>query len=178
MGYLFTSARLGFREWKNSDVKKLAAINADPAVMEFFPAIQNTQQTTDFITRMQTEMADKGYCYFAVDKLDNGVLIGFIGLSEKTFEADFTPCTDIGWRLGKEHWNKGYATEGAIRCLQYGLDELQLDKIIAIAPKVNVKSEMVMQKAGMRKVSEFIHPLLLNDERLKVCVLYEALRKS
>ena len=123
-------------------------------------------------------MAERTYCYFAVDKLDDGTFIGFIGLAYKTFETDFTPCVDIGWRLCKKEWNKGFATEGAKRCLAYGLDELGIKKINCIAPKVNIRSEQVMKKAGMSKVKEFIHPLLLNDERLRECVLYETVTQD
>jgi RimJ/RimL family protein N-acetyltransferase len=99
--------------------------------------------------------------------------IGFIGLSEKSFEAVFTPCIDIGWRLSTEEWNKGYATEGAKRCLEYANEVLKLEKIVSIAPKINLKSEQVMKKIGMEKVMEFVHPLLINDERLRDCVLYQ-----
>jgi RimJ/RimL family protein N-acetyltransferase len=83
---------------------------------------------------------------FRVDKLENNEFIGFIGLSEKSFEAEFTPCIDIGWRLSSEEWNKGYATEGAKRCLEYANEVLKLEKIVSIAPKINVKSERVMEK--------------------------------
>jgi RimJ/RimL family protein N-acetyltransferase len=171
--YLFTSPRLGFRNWKEEDIAMMAEINADADVMKYFPAIQSIGETAAFIEKMQKQMAEKGYCYFAVDKLEDGAFIGFIGLSEKTFEAAFTPCIDIGWRLSKKEWNNGYATEGAKRCLEYGLNELNIPKIVAIAPKINTPSERVMQKIGMVKVSEFIHPLLANDERLQLCVLYQ-----
>jgi RimJ/RimL family protein N-acetyltransferase len=171
--YLFTSPRLGFRNWKEEDIAMMAEINADADVMKYFPAIQSIGETAAFIEKMQKQLAEKGYCYFAVDKLEDGAFIGFIGLSEKTFEAAFTPCIDIGWRLSKKEWNNGYATEGAKRCLEYGLNELNIPKIVAIAPKINTPSERVMQKIGMVKVSEFIHPLLANDERLQLCVLYQ-----
>ena len=59
---------------------------------------------------MQNQFAEKGFCYFAVDKLENSEFIGLICLSEQTFEADFTPCIDIGWRLASAEWNKGNAT--------------------------------------------------------------------
>src|SRR5580698_8035695 len=97
--YLFKSERLGFRNWQKADLPLLAEINADPEVMKFFPGIHNLAQTGSFIERMQKHLVDKGYCYYAVDKLVDGSFIGFIGLSQQTFEADFTPCIDIGWRL-------------------------------------------------------------------------------
>src|SRR5215217_2088036 len=114
--YIFRSERLGFRNWQESDIIPMAAINADPEVMRYFPAIQTTSQTQDFIQKMQLQFQERGYCYFAVELLKTNTLIGFTGLSDKTFESDFTPCIDIGWRLGTAHWNKGYATEGAARC--------------------------------------------------------------
>ena len=171
--YLFKSERLGFRNWQDADVDKMAAMNSDPGVMEFFPGLQGRQKTEEFINRMRKQMLDKGYCYFAVDKLEDGTFIGFIGLSGQTFPAAFTPCIDIGWRLSKKEWNKGYATEGAKRCLYYGFNELKLKTIHALAPKVNLRSENVMKKIGMKKISEFVYPLLVNDQRLSECVLYK-----
>lgn len=171
--YLFTSARLGFRNWQEADIKPMAAINADPSVMEFFPTVKTYEETAGFILRMQQQFAEKGYCYFAVDRLNDHTFIGFIGLSWQTFEADFTPCADIGWRLARTAWGKGYATEGARRCLEYAFNELQLNNVLSMAPKLNIRSEEVMKKIGMQKVKDFTHPLLLQDERLKTCVLYK-----
>ncbi len=172
MTYLFHSARLGFRNWSDADIDPMAAISADEEVMKYFPAVATFEQTTAFISRMQEEFAEKGYCYFAVDELSTNTFIGFIGLSWKTFEADFTPCVDIGWRLSPSAWNKGFATEGAIRCLDYAFDTLRLDKVYSMAPKVNTPSEHVMQKAGMIKIGEFEHPLLQDQPELRQCVLY------
>ena len=171
--YIFKSDRLGFRNWLESDIELMCEINADRNVMEFFPGIVSKDQTIEFIEKMQKQFKEKGFCYFAVDKLENNEFIGFIGLSEKSFEAEFTPCIDIGWRISSKEWNKGYATEGAIRCLEYANEFLKLEKIVSIAPKINEKSERVMEKIGMEKVLEFEHPLLINDERLRDCLLYQ-----
>lgn len=172
MTYLFHSTRLGFRNWVESDIEPMAAISADKEVMKYFPAVASYQQTAAFVERMQNEFAEKGYCYFAVDEISTGSFIGFIGLTWKTFEADFTPCVDIGWRLKPSAWNKGYATEGAIRCLDYAFDNLNLDKVYSMAPKINTPSQRVMQKADMIKVGEFEYPLLKDHPELKDCVLY------
>lgn len=171
--YLFQSPRLGFRNWIDADLPKLSAINADPEVMEFFPGTLNPEQNAAFIERMQGMLHDKGFCYFAVDQLSNGAFIGFIGLCEQTYEAPFTPCVDIGWRLDKNHWYKGYATEGATRCLEYGFNELGLKNIKSTAPKINLKSIRVMEKIGMHQQLEFKHPRLLDVPRLVDCVCYE-----
>lgn len=170
--YLFKSKRLGFRTWTNSDLVPMSHINSDSEVMQFFPKTQTQDDTANFIERMQNSYAKNGFCYFAVDRLEKDELIGFIGLSIQTFEADFTPITDIGWRLSRKYWGKGFATEGAKRCLDYAFDSHKLDKVFSTAPIINLPSIAVMAKIGMQKVKEFEHPLLLNNERLKRCVLY------
>lgn len=172
MNYLFESERLGFRAWSAEDLPRMAAINADPEVMRFFPATVTEQQTQDFITRMQVMFQEKGYCYYAVDEKAGGNLIGFIGLFWQTYEAPFTPATDIGWRLAKKFWGKGYATEGAARCLRHAFDELRLDRVVATAPSVNQPSVHVMEKIGLQKLGEFIHPRLAGNPRLEHCVYY------
>jgi RimJ/RimL family protein N-acetyltransferase len=171
--YIFTSERLGFRNWNLNDIDKMHEINSDEKVMEFFPGIPTKEQTTEFVERMKNQFDNKGFCYFAVDKLDNNEFIGFIGLSEQTYEADFTPCVDIGWRIKSSEWNKGFASEGAKKCLDYARDELKLVNVYSIAPKINTKSEHIMTKIGLKKQNEFEHSLLTNNDRLKTCVLYK-----
>ncbi len=170
--YLFTSQRLGFRNWIESDIPKMAAVSADPIVMEFFPAVQNMKQTTAFVERMQKIFKEKSHCFFPTERLDDGQFIGFIGIGYSTFESNFTPAPDIGWRLSKEFWGNGYATEGAKSCLKYAFEELKLPNIISVASIVNVPSINVMKKIGMKKVGEFVHPKLLEFPKIKDCVCY------
>lgn len=171
--YLFTSQRLGFRCWEDEDIIPMTDINADTEVMKFFPATQGREQTVAFIQRMQTQYGEKGYCYFAVDTLHDGRFIGFIGLSFQTFEAPFTPCVDIGWRLAQSSWGNGYATEGALGCVQYGFQLPGIEEIYSMAPLVNEPSIRVMQKIGMEYISGFRHPFLDGNDRLEYCVLYK-----
>ncbi|MBK9353560.1 MAG: GNAT family N-acetyltransferase [Bacteroidetes bacterium] len=171
--YLFKSQRLGFRNWESADIDELHKINSDKKVMEFFPSVSTKKQTIEFIEKMKSQFSEKGFCYYAVDKLENNNFIGFIGLSEQNFIADFTPCVDIGWRIKYSEWNKGFATEGAIKCLQYAFEVLKIEEIFSIAPKINLKSTHIMAKIGLKKQNEFEHPLLKNDARLKTCVLFK-----
>jgi RimJ/RimL family protein N-acetyltransferase len=170
--YLFTSERLGFRGWAEADIAALAAMNSDPEVMEFFPGMQSRAETEAFVVRMQQLLEALKLCYFAVDEMETGEFIGFIGLSEKTFEADFTPCIDIGWRIKRAMWNRGFATEGARRCVGYGFETLRLHRIVSMAPRVNVKSVGIMERIGMQWICDFKHPMLKGDARLEDCVLY------
>jgi len=171
--YLFTSERLGFRNWIDSDISKMIDINSNPDVMKFFPAIATKIQTAEFIDRMKLMYIEKGYCYFAVDQLKDKSFIGFIGLCYQTYKSQFTPGVDIGWRLNKKYWNNGFATEGAKKCLDYGFNKLELKEIIATAPIINIKSIRIMEKIGMNKLIEFKHPRLRSDKRLENCLCYK-----
>lgn len=174
--YVFTSERLGFRSWQDTDLEHMAAINADPEVMRYFPALQDLEQTKAFVGRMQDMYADKGFCYFAVDLLETYEFIGFIGLSIPNYEAHFTPCIDIGWRLAKRFWGKGYAAEGALACLKYGFETLKFEEVVATCPTINTPSENVMIKAGMTFSGLFLHPLLHHTPHLQQCKLYKISR--
>jgi len=171
--YLFTSKRLGFRNWLDSDIDKMIAISADKNVMRFFPATAKPEQTRDFILRMQNQYQKTGYCYFAVDLLETQEFMGFIGLNHFNYEAPFSPGTDIGWRLAEKFWGNGYATEGAIRCLEYAFKDLKLNQIVATATEANVPSISIMNKIGMHFKTNFKHPRLKGFPEIENCVCYE-----
>ncbi|HET9136268.1 MAG TPA: GNAT family N-acetyltransferase [Candidatus Kapabacteria bacterium] len=158
--YIFQSERLGFRKWIESDRALFASLNADPVVMEFFPAPLTSSETDQFIERIEKQFDDYGYGLYAVDSFEDNSFIGFIGLSHPRFESPFTPCVEIGWRLAKEYWNRGFATEGAAACLEYGFSVLGLDEILSFTATHNTRSENVMKKIGMQKIGEFDHPAL------------------
>jgi ribosomal-protein-alanine N-acetyltransferase len=119
MIYLQTQ-RLVFRDWTEDDLIVFQKMNSDPGVMEYFPKILSNEKSRAFYNRIQDELADSGYGLYAVETRHNGQFIGFIGFHKATFDADFTPCIEIGWRLKRESWGNGYATEGAKACLEYG----------------------------------------------------------
>ncbi len=171
--YIFTSERLGFRNWTFDDTELLFEINTDEDVMEFFPYKPSKEDTLDFMNRMRQMYEEKGFCYFAVDRLDNNEFIGFIGLCEQTYVKDLDSFVDIGWRLKKSIWNKGYATEGAKACLDFGFNQIELESIYSVAPEINIKSERIMKKIGMQHIKTFEHPKLKDYKELVSCVLYK-----
>ncbi|UCE70307.1 MAG: GNAT family N-acetyltransferase [Flavobacteriaceae bacterium] len=171
--YLFSSDRLGFRNWMDSDLPDFIRLNADPEVMEYFPRPLTPEETMASMERFQRQFSVKGYTYFAADLLQTGEFIGFIGLSWQDYQAPFTPATDIGWRLLKEFWGKGYATEGAKQCLEFAFENLNLEEVVSVCPATNLRSELVMKKIGMQEMGKFEHPGLLGLPRLNPCVWYE-----
>lgn len=168
----FTTTRLVFRDWQPRDLADFRTMNQDSSVMAYFPNILTDQETDSFYQVIQDEFVQLGYGLFAVDTQADGQFIGFIGFHRATFPASFTPCLEIGWRLKREVWGKGLATEGALACLRYGFDQLNINEVYSFTSKINRRSERVMQKIGMTKLAEFQHPSIAPDHRLCHHVLY------
>ncbi len=171
---MLETARLVLRPWQDSDRDPWARITADPAVMEFFPSVLTREKSDEFITRMEAAYARDKFAFLAAEAKDDGRFIGFIGLLTTTFEAHFTPCVEIGWRLAKAEWGKGFAVEGARRCLEYGFKERGLEEIVSLTSTLNLKSIRVMQKLGMTTdpSENFSHPRIEAGHRLSEHVLY------
>lgn len=171
--YIFKSERLGFRNWVDDDLTEFAELNADLDVMEYFPKALTEKETADFIYRLKKHYEKNGYNYFATEILETEEFIGFIGLAYQEYKTDFTPAVDIGWRLKKNAWGKGYATEGAKKCLDFAFNDLNLGKIISTCPENNTRSENVMKKIGMIKKGVFNHPKLKEYPEYEKCIYYE-----
>ncbi|SFO43292.1 Protein N-acetyltransferase, RimJ/RimL family [Algoriphagus ornithinivorans] len=170
--YIFQSERLGFRTWSESDLEAIFQIDSDPEIMHFFEKPFTLEESQKRIQKMNQTFQKEGFCYFAVDFLASGELAGTIGLGRKDFEASFTPCIDIGWRLAKKYWNQGLASEGALACIGYAR-QLGLKEIYSYATTANQASLQVMRKIGMKFIEEFEHPELLNQPRLQPFSLFK-----
>ncbi len=171
--YIFTSERLGFRNWDADDISQFSAMNRDSEVMRHFPKRLAENETLMLMQRFQDHYEKNGYCYFATEILSSGEFIGFIGLAYQSYETAYTPAIDIGWRLKKSAWGKGYATEGAKKCLEYAFEELKINNIISVCTENNKNSENVMKKIGMYKAGMFNHPKLKDYPNLERCVCYK-----
>src|ERR1700722_13575950 len=165
--YILTTPRLGLRRWLPADIPPYARMNQDPAVREFFPNLMTYDESAASVRVIERHFDEYGYGLYAVDLLSTGEFIGFDGFSHPGFDAFFTPCVEIGWRLRREAWGFGYATEGAAACLRYGFEELGLERIYSFTAVPNVRSERVMQKIGMKKAGEFDHPKLKEGHWLR-----------
>jgi len=171
MIYLETS-RLRLRDWKKADLEPFYLMNADKKVMSYFPKTLSTDETNIFYQAIITEFKEYGFGLYAVELKDSKEFIGFTGFHRAVFQADFTPCIEIGWRLKKEAWGKGYATEGAKACLHYGFSQLNLTDVYSFTANINTPSQNVMKKIGMSYVKSFNHPKLDISSPLCEHVLY------
>lgn len=169
--------RLLLRDWNTSDLDPFIEMNKDTDVMNYFPKLLTDHETLDLYNKISAEFDDYGYGLYAVELKETGEFIGFIGFHWATFESDFTPCIEIGWRLKKTRWGNGYATEGAMACLDYGFNQLNVDQIISFTAAVNTPSQRVMEKIGLTYVNTFDFPGL-DNEKLRNHVLYSLDRQS
>jgi RimJ/RimL family protein N-acetyltransferase len=120
--------RLLLRRWRVEDRAPFAAMNADPRVMEHFPGLLTREESDLRVDRIEAHFEKHGFAQWAVEIPGVAPFAGFVGLSVPPFEASFTPCVEVGWRLAVEYWGKGYATEGARAALAFGFNELQLNE--------------------------------------------------
>jgi [ribosomal protein S5]-alanine N-acetyltransferase len=164
--------RLILRDWRESDLLPFSDMNKDPEVMEFFPCILSPEETALLYRKITDFIKEYGFGLFAVESKQTQQFVGFIGFSQPTFTSFFTPCVEIGWRLVRQSWNQGLATEGAKACLMHGFSALGFKEIYSWTAKVNTKSINVMKKIGLEYRGEFEHPNVAIGHRLRRHVLY------
>lgn len=155
-------------------------MNADARVMEHFPKLLSREDSDAIVARTAAHFEQHGFGLWAVEIPGVAPFAGFIGLAIPQFEAAFTPCVEIGWRLAAEYWGNGYATEGARAALMFGFQELKLSEILSFTVPANVRSRRVMEKLGMTHdaADDFDHPLLPAGHRLSRHVLYRIARRD
>jgi RimJ/RimL family protein N-acetyltransferase len=168
------TSRLLLRRWQESDREPFYRLNSDPRVMEFFPACLTREESDALVARADAHFETHGFGPCAVELRQTGEFAGFIGLMVPRFESWFTPCVEIGWRLGQSHWNQGFATEGAKAVLEYAFGPLGLREVVSFTVPGNLPSRRVMEKLGLVYAGEFDHPELPDGHSLRRHVLYRS----
>jgi len=168
------TSRLLLRRWTDEDLPAFARLNADPQVMEHFPKQLDRSESDAVAARILAHFDERGFGLWAVSVRGGDPFIGFVGLNVPAFQAPFTPCVEIGWRLAREHWGHGYASEAARAALAFGFNELQLAEIVSFTVPANVRSRSVMERIGMRHspADDFLHPMLPAGHPLQPHVFY------
>jgi ribosomal-protein-alanine N-acetyltransferase len=164
--------RLVLRRWREADREPFYRMNSDPRVMEFFPACLTRQESDALMARAEAHFEAHGFGSFAAEVRATGELAGFVGLNVPTFDAYFTPCVEIGWRLASAYWRQGLATEAAEAVVRLAFGPLGLRQIVSFTVPANLPSRRVMEKLGMAYDGDFDHPCLPEGHRLRRHVLY------
>jgi len=175
----FDTQRLRLRQWRRADYRPLADLNADPKVMEYFPATQDRKASEAAAEQMHAEIAERGWGLWAVERRDTEEFIGFVGLHVPASPLPFMPCVEVGWRLATAHWGKGFASEAAAAALQVGFERVQIPEIVSFTALSNKKSRAVMARIGMRDTGvTFQHPKVPLKSPLRQHCLYLLTREQ
>ena len=171
--------RLILRPWREEDLKPFAAMSADREVMEYFPSTLTREESDAVARRLMAYIDEHGFGFWAVELPGEASFIGFTGIQQVMFDAPFVPepparAVEIGWRLARPFWGKGYASEAARAALAYGFDELGLPEIVSFTAMSNLRSQAVMKRIGMTRdpADDFDHPNLPEGHPLRRHVLY------
>jgi len=168
-----TTPRLKLRQWKSSGLGHFAKLNADKDVMHYFPTTLSKKESNNHTEKFQFTITENDWGLLAVELISSGEFIRFVGLNNIKPELPPAPGVEIGWRLAKENWDKGYATEAGRKCLQFAFQNLELKEVMAFTTTKNTKSLAVMKRLGMKNTHEnFFHPYIDKSSSLCEHVLY------
>jgi RimJ/RimL family protein N-acetyltransferase len=180
MKVIIETKRLILRTWLTKDIESFYLINQDPKVIECLPGSLSKEEVENFIAAKNKQQDTRGFTLWAVELKETHDLIGFIGLNYTDWGSKFTPAVEVGWRLGSQYWDNGYATEGAKAALKYAFEKVGLNAIISFTVPENVRSIRIMEKIGLNRDidGDFNHPKLSFDHKLSKHVLYRMSREQ
>ena len=171
---MLTTTRLRLRLWRDEDFSSFAALNSDLRVMQYMAKPLDREESDASAGRIKQHFTRHGFGLWAIELTGIADFIGFTGLSVPPFEAHFTPCVEIAWRLARNYWGFGFATEAACAARDYGFAHLGLKQIVSFTVPANQRSRNVMERIGMTRSTDddFEHPLLPQGHPLRHHVLY------
>ena len=163
-GPVISTERLVLRPWRDDDLEPFAAMSADPAVMEHYPALLTREQCEAVIERIRGHFAREGFGFWALEAPDVP-FVGFTGIAR----PGFMPVVEVGWRLARPYWGQGFATEAARAAVTWGFANVALDEIVAFVVPGNQRSQRVMGRLGMTRDpdADFEHPAVPIGHRLR-----------
>ena len=150
MHILFETPRLWLRRFTIEDAPLIYQLNSDPEIVKYVhePVLENVEQAKKILTENILPQYILNVGRWAIHKKDDEQFIGWCGIK-------YMPKTgiyDLGYRLVKTAWGKGYATEAAGHTISYGINQLQIPVITAMAHVENVASLRVIEKLGMNYI--------------------------
>ena len=166
--------RLLLRQWSNEDLVGMARINADPKVMKYYPKLLSRQESNAAVEKFKSLISNNGWGFWAVESTRDQSFIGLVGLHKPTYKLPFGPCVEIGWRLARSSWGRGYATEAGRECLNFAFAQLELSEVYAFTSVANMKSRAVMERLDMENIqANFEHPSVPHNNPLREHVVYK-----
>jgi RimJ/RimL family protein N-acetyltransferase len=177
---VLTTPRLVLRRPTDEDLAPFAAMNADPDVMRHFPAPLTFEESRALFERLGADYDRDGFGWLTVESRTTGGFVGCVGIRRTQFQAAFTPCIEIAWRLVRAEWGRGLAPEAAHAVLRWAFETHLVEEVFSFTYEGNCASRRVMEKLGMKRRSEFDfeHPVLIPGHRLRPHVVYSMARTT
>ena len=145
-----SSGRLKLRNWRESDRASFAALNADPEIMQDLGGPLDRQRSDAKFNRYRDAYERHGFCRWALEDM-SGALIGYTGIMPSRGEHPLGFHVEIGWRLKRSAWGRGYATEAARAALNDAFTRAGLREILSYTAVDNLRSQAVMSRVGLRR---------------------------
>ncbi|SIN61931.1 Protein N-acetyltransferase, RimJ/RimL family [Parasphingorhabdus marina DSM 22363] len=166
--------RLVLREWRDEDRPAFAAMNTDPEVMRYFPALLTEEQSNALVDRITGHFLEHGFGLWALEEKESGEFFGFTGFQTCPPHYPLTGELEIGWRLARTHWRRGLAFEAASACLDWIWANSEWPRIVSFTAEINEPSWRLMAKLGLeiRPELAFDHPALKENSPLRRHVVY------
>jgi len=158
MDFEVRTDRLLLRRWQPADHEPFARLNTDAEVMRYFPARLSRTESDALAGRADALFDQHGYGLWAVQRHDNDAFIGFTGLAPMPSGVPGSGEVEVGWRLARDAWGHGFATEAATAALRVAFEQLGLAEVNSITAAINIRSIRVMERLGLRAAGEFDHP--------------------
>lgn len=168
------TARLTLRGLTAADRHPFAAMNQDPEVMAFMSRRLDRSASSLFMERIREHWDEQGFGLWALERRSDRAFLGFAGLSVPAFEAPFMPAVEVGWRLARNAWGHGYATEAGSAALNFGFTGLRLREVVSFTAVGNERSRRVMERIGMNHDAgdDFDYPFVAPGHAVHRQVLY------
>lgn len=154
------TSRLRLRPWRFGDRRPFAALCADPEVMKYFPAPLSTEESARLVARFSAGIEERGWGFWVVERREDHHFIGMVGLNPTEDDLPFARQVEVGWRLARQFWGQGYATEAARACVDFAFTVLKEPSLVAFTTVTNLPSQAVMSRLGMTPGGFFDHPRL------------------
>lgn len=170
--------RLIMRRWQESDKEPFAALNGDPETMQYFPSTLDRAASDALMGRLEELFQEQGFGLWALEVAETGEFIGFTGLNPMPAGIPGAGGMEVGWRLARQAWHHGYATEAARAALTVAFDGIGLPEIWSMASVQNEPSQAVMRRLGLARYSYFEHPRIPEGNPLRQSVVYRLSRPA
>lgn len=166
--------RLILRDWREEDRRPFAAMCADEVVMQHFPALLSGEESDALIDRINAHIEEYGFGLWALERAEDGAFLGFTGIQLVRFESPILGEVEIGWRLAKAHWGKGYAREAAQASLDWFWQNTDRNRIVSMTIPDNEPSWGLMERIGLerRPDLDFDHPAIEAGTRYTRQIVY------